>query len=287
MPEHRITFLPAGQSASFEEGVNFRDAALAVGVLIESTCAGIGTCAKCKVRIQGGASEPARVEHELLSPGELSQGVRLSCQALVTGDSVCVVPRESQAQGMQILSEGLRGAFPLHPDIRKIFLALPEPVLGAKYFDAEHLLHHLRLDRPPALSVLQPLPGLLREHHFQVTALVDGGQLMAVEGGDTTGTLYGAAVDIGTTTVVVKLVDLKTGHGVGVASALNAQRPYGADVVARINYCVEHPGGLELLHRLVVRQINELIGEACGTAGLPRRSARSLPSATPSCSTSC
>ncbi|NIS44959.1 MAG: 2Fe-2S iron-sulfur cluster binding domain-containing protein, partial [Aliifodinibius sp.] len=82
--------------AYFEEGTNFRDAALELGLIIESTCAGIGTCAKCKVIIQEGASPATKVEELLLTPKEIAKGMRLSCQALLRGDSVCIIPRESQ-----------------------------------------------------------------------------------------------------------------------------------------------------------------------------------------------
>ncbi len=269
MADHRLTFLPSHQSATFEEGINVRDAALELGIVIESTCAGIGSCAKCKVQVHGGVSAPSGVELELLTPQELAKGVRLSCQARLVGDSVCVIPEESLVRSVQILSEGQKGRFPLAPDIRKISLHLPEPQLGEKYFDYEQLLRHLGLKHTTHLPAARALPGLLRSHDFHITATVEGDELVTIEGGDTSGVFLGAAIDIGTTTVVVKLVDLRTGHALAVASALNAQRPYGADVVGRIHYTMEHAGGLELLRRLLVRQINELITEACHSAGVP------------------
>ena len=268
MPEHTIHFLPSGQKAAFEDGTNIRDAALELGIIIESTCAGIGTCAKCKVKMEGGVSPLSEVERQLLAPYELAKGMRLSCQARLTGDAVCVVPQESQIFGMQIMTEGRRGRFPLNPDLRKKVASLPEPSIGDKYFDFSVLLRELNLPPQTDLGTIRDLPFLLRDNNFTVTAVMDGERLVTVEPGDTTGHLYGVAVDIGTTTVVAKLIDLTTGEGQGIASALNAQRPYGADVVARVNYCVEHQGGLELLHRLVVKQINELVAEVCAKAGV-------------------
>ncbi len=270
MPEYKVTFLPNRRTGFFEEGTSLRDAALELGIVIESTCAGIGTCVKCKVSAKEGVTPFAPVEEELLTPQELAKGVRLSCQAKIVGSCACVVPQESQTFGDQIEIEGSKGHFPLNPDVRKIALAIPEPQLGEKYFDFERVLAQLQ-ERGIHISdydfyAARALPALLRANRFCMTAVVDGENLLTVEPGDTTAVLFGIAFDIGTTTVVGKLLDLKSGDVVAVASALNPQKSYGADVVSRINYIVEHSGGLELLHRLIIKQMNELIGQLCHKA---------------------
>ncbi len=60
---------------------------------------------------------------------------------------------------------------------------------------------------------------------------------------------FGAVVDLGTTTLVVQLVDLATGEVLGVETALNPQARYGADVMSRIQYDLQHPGVLTALIR--------------------------------------
>jgi len=174
MPEHTVQFLPSGQTASFEEGTNIRDAALELGIIIESTCAGIGTCAKCKVKMERGVSPLAEVERQLLAPHEIAKGIRLSCQARLTGDAICIVPQESQAFGMQIMTEGRQGHFPLNPDIRKRTVRIPEPRLGDKYFDFSVLLRELDLPPQAQLETVREIPFLLRDNDFTVTAVVDG-----------------------------------------------------------------------------------------------------------------
>jgi uncharacterized 2Fe-2S/4Fe-4S cluster protein (DUF4445 family) len=77
-------------------------------------------------------------------------------------------------------------------------------------------------------------------------------------------------VDIGTTSIAAKLLDLNKGNTIAVSSALNPQRSYGADIISRINYNIEHKGGLELQHRLVIKQINELIAKLCEDAKIKR-----------------
>lgn len=69
----------------------------------------------------------------------------------------------------------------------------------------------------------------------------------------------GAAVDLGTTTIVVKVFDLESGKELGTQSAWNDQRSYGADVISRIKYCMDHPDGLQTLQNTVNEQIEDMI----------------------------
>ncbi|MBQ2327169.1 MAG: DUF4445 domain-containing protein, partial [Clostridia bacterium] len=78
---------------------------------------------------------------------------------------------------------------------------------------------------------------------------------------------YGVAVDIGTTTVVASLIDMKTGEEIASASEINAQKRFGLDVLTRITYEYENPekGCLEL-QKAIVGQLDSMISKACGDA---------------------
>jgi uncharacterized 2Fe-2S/4Fe-4S cluster protein (DUF4445 family) len=67
---------------------------------------------------------------------------------------------------------------------------------------------------------------------------------------------YGVAIDIGTTTIVLYFLNLLTGRIERIASLLNPQAAYGADVISRISYCQEHVGGLRELQKAIVNAIN-------------------------------
>ena len=75
----------------------------------------------------------------------------------------------------------------------------------------------------------------------------------------------GIAVDIGTTTVVAHLTDIPSCTRLATASGVNAQRPYGADVISRIQFCAQH--GHETLTRLIREQLNALIQKTCQLSG--------------------
>lgn len=86
----------------------------------------------------------------------------------------------------------------------------------------------------------------------------------------------GAAVDIGTTTVALRLFDLESGDELGQKSAWNAQGPYGADVLSRTQYIMENSGGLELLCSLIRKQIFSLLRQLCDELGRDMREIKEL-----------
>ena len=77
----------------------------------------------------------------------------------------------------------------------------------------------------------------------------------------------GAAVDLGTTTVAVRLFDLADGTEIGRKSAWNAQAPYGGDVITRCQFCMERENGLDVLKALARKQVLGLIEEICEETG--------------------
>lgn len=77
----------------------------------------------------------------------------------------------------------------------------------------------------------------------------------------------GAAADIGTTTVVVHLYDLRTGKRLGTRSGMNRQRTFGADVISRIQYANENEGGLERMGATIRGQLRDFLNELCAEAG--------------------
>jgi hypothetical protein len=97
------------------------------------------------------------------------------------------------------------------------------------------------------------------------TAVIAGGRIVASESGDTTAALYGAAIDIGTTTMVVALVDLRDGRELAHASALNPQARHAQDVLSRIKLG-STPEGLRTLHTELIAELNRLLAEAATEA---------------------
>ena len=95
---------------------------------------------------------------------------------------------------------------------------------------------------------------VLLESSPDLKPLPEGGESAGKGGGR-----FGVAVDIGTTTVAVYLHDLGAGALVEAASLLNPQQEYGADVISRIHYTMEHPAGLEILRNKIHAGINRTL----------------------------
>lgn len=88
---------------------------------------------------------------------------------------------------------------------------------------------------------------------------------------------YGIVIDIGTTTVVTALIDLRTGRELANASMINAQKIYGLDVLTRITYEYEHPEeGAGKLQKTIVDSVNAMIREVCQEAGAAKEDIREI-----------
>ena len=123
--------------------------------------------------------------------------------------------------------------------------------------------------------MLRTLGRVLRAADYKVTAVIVDDVLIDVEPGDTSARRFGIAFDLGTTTVVATLLDLSTGTPVAVASVLNAQQPFGADVITRISATMMDPAALARLTALAQQTLAELAAEVCAEGGVgPGRGVR-------------
>ncbi len=272
MEKVEVRFLPQNKTVEAMIGSCLMQVAREAFIDIESSCSGKGTCGKCVVQhVDGVAEEPHHDEIKHISAENLAQGMRLACRSKISGAAEYRVLRGA-GKKHRILSEGLMPAFNLNPNIRKEYVALEKPKLEDSLDDVARIERELGLkfgEKLP-LSLLQQLPRVLRSGGFKATLILADGELIGIESGDTTSLCYGAAVDIGTTTVVVSLVNLVTGEELAACTMINPQKSHGLDVLTRIQHVREQPGGLDELSRMVRECIDTLIGEACAMAEVPR-----------------
>ena len=271
MAEFTVAFLPDTGSVTVAPGTPLLEAAREAGLRLQSPCGGQGRCGKCLVQVPSGVDDPTPVEMRILSPAQLGDGWRLACQTRVVGDTVVTVPESSLAIEHRIMVEGAEREVLVEPNVRKVSLRLPAPSVEDPRADLHRVMEALGEGAlpPSRLEPLQDLPGILRAGGYQVTAVLAGGRLAAVEAGDTTEETYGLAVDVGTTTVVAYLCHLPTGAVIAVASDLNSQAQYGDDVISRIQAATGDPEDLRGLNRAVIAVINDLVARACHEAGVP------------------
>ncbi len=264
-----VTYLPFDRTTRVPAGTTVFSAAHWIGLPIDSTCGGRGTCGKCKVRVIQGRRDAETADHRQLRPSEIEDGWRLSCQAHIYEDMICEVPQLLRVP--KAATMGLGRLVILDPNVRKVYLELSEPSMEDQRSDVARLRDALTkegLDMVAGVAVLRTLPPVFREAGFRVTAVLAGDQLVAVEAGDTTAECYGVAFDVGTTTLVGTLMNLRTGMAASVLSTLNGQAPFGADVISRISHGMNGPEAIQELQDAVVDTMNTVLGELYRETGV-------------------
>jgi len=303
--KHTVILQPSGRRGQVDEGTSVRTAARELGVEIESICAENATCGKCMVLVEEGRFEKYNVEskREHLSPvgveeraylqrrpkllkekgWEIGQ-VRLSCQCKVLGDVLINVPEESRGNKQIVRKTARERAIEIKPSVRKYYVSLMPPNLERPIADWERLAKGLetsmalvqgaeaKLPRWHDLTIdyrcLRTLSKTLRDANWNVTVSVwQDREVIEVQAGYVEES-YGAAVDIGSTTVALYLCNLRTGELLAAESEMNPQIVYGEDVMSRIQYSIEHPDGLEKLHKGIITTLNKLLKQAAKTAGI-------------------
>ena len=303
MKKHTIILQPSGRRGQVDEGVSVRAAARDLGVEIESICAENATCGKCMVLVEEGRFEKYNIEskRENLSPmggeeraylqrrpkllkekgWEIGQ-VRLSCQCKVLGDVLINVPEESRGNKQIVRKSAGERVIEIKPSVRKYYVSMTAPNLERPIADWERLAKGLEtsmslvrrgeenlprwFDLRIDYQCLRTLSSTLREAKWNVTVSVwQDQEVIEVQPGYVEES-YGAAVDIGSTTVALYLCNLRTGEILAAESEMNPQIVYGEDVMSRIQYTIEHKDGLEKLHKAVIATLNKLLKQAAKTA---------------------
>ncbi len=285
MAKVKVTFQPDGKTVEVDAGTTLLEAANQAEIDINSLCGGEGVCGKCRLIVVKGKTEATNKALAFLSKKELDKNIVLACQTKVLEDTEVVVPPESRREEEQILvSEEIvqfdtPKPFEDHPVsqkeigfyqplMQKHFLELPPPTLEDNVSDVDRILRELRkkireVNIDFEFRCLKGLSGLLRANEWKITTTshVENGhcvKIVKVDPGNTASNNLGVAVDVGTTTIVAELVDLRSGKVLSVEASHNQQARYGEDVISRMIYACSR-GGLNPLNQAVINTINALI----------------------------
>ena len=294
----KVTFQIEGASPVTIEcnvGDNLLELARRANVAIDAPCSGNGSCGKCRVKLVEGELESLKSRH--ISDEEYNAGWRLSCNSKILGDCTVFVPDIASAYQSRMKTADLSSPEEVaifdnaQRELQESgivfdndFLALPLEMTAPSEEDTmpdnERLtwaiqaqLGEVQVDIPYAVMV--KLAGTLREYNFNVVAKgelrEDHFHCMEICAPHDTD-VVGCAIDIGTTTVSMVLVDLKTGKILAKGSSGNGQIRYGADVINRI---IEQgrPGGRKKLQDAIVKEtLTPIIANLCKSAGISARS---------------
>jgi len=163
-------------------------------------------------------------------------------------------------------------------------ISLDPPSLQDNTADADRLISSLKANIQSAeidvdLDLLKQLPALLRKWQYQVRCIVFKDRhrwlLTDITAAADTTPVAGLAIDLGTTRVVLRLVDLSTGRTLAESAFDNPQDAVGPDILARIHYA-EKDGGLDRLNELIVHGLNRAIACLCATLKLDQQNIYAL-----------
>jgi len=278
-----ITFQPSGITIDVQADTTLLDAARSAGVEIDAPCGGKGTCGNCTVRIVSGQVDCESLG--VLTQAEIDQGFVPTCRtSLQDADVVVEVPDQAGRFGGQFSNDdGIRlidaALLPTPEDCRpltaKINISVPPAQKADGLSDLDRLIRTLqqRLGKEEIivpLAVIRHIADALRAAggNVNVTLIAEtpSGQmrpcrLTAIEAKNSTDRHYGIAVDVGTTTVAVQLVDLTDMKILSTCTDYNSQLACGLDVISRIDYA-RRPDRLEELRNRILRTINRLIEQS-------------------------
>lgn len=287
-----VIFTPSGKRGHFPIGTPVLTAARQLGVDLDSVCGGRGICSKCQITPSYGEfskhgvtvaddalTEWNKVEQRYKDKRGLMDGRRLGCQAQVQGDVVIDVPPESQVHRQVVRKRAEARDITMNPSTRLFYVEVEEPDMHEPSGDMERLVEALEAQWQlkgvkTDLHILQGLQPALRKGQWKVTVAVHLGdesqppKIMHIWPGYYDGTLYGLAVDLGSTTIAAHLCDLKSGEVVASSGIMNPQIRFGEDLMSRVSYSMMNPGGDQEMTRAVREGMNALFTQIATEAAI-------------------
>ncbi|MGM0365272.1 MAG: ASKHA domain-containing protein [Actinomycetota bacterium] len=274
--KYHIKFLPSGKQIEVSKNHNLRQAILDCGLEIESSCGGVGTCGRCVVQVKEGKVDTK--ETKFLSPKETSKGYVLSCLTRVIDDIEVSIPEQKKVQAIIEKGKLVEGSkvyagvssqefeeVSLEPWFKKFEIEVQKPSLSYGTSDLyrfkKAVKDKLKLkDIVVPIDIIKKLPTELRDNEWKVTATLEAkkDEIVDICSQERSSRLYGLALDIGTTTLVMYLVDLESGNILGSESEYNPQIRFGEDIINRIVYA-NKKGGLKKLKEVVTDSVNNLV----------------------------
>ena len=219
-----------GQSVivTHDSSVTIMSTLLKNDLLNGSFCGGRGDCGRCRIQFLQGATYPTPLERKVMSPAELRQGYRLACLAKPKDDCM----------------------------IKLALLDAPKIAIVSDVIEVTE-----------SVDCMGQENSRTKKHKPDVTesdepGMVNVSEIEQMENNET-GVMI--AVDLGTTTIAMQLMEMNTGRVIDTYCEMNPQRRYGADVLSRITASCE--GNREILQKLVVEVLERGVARFRKQAG--------------------
>jgi len=255
----KVTYMEKEFISLVEEGENLLEHLRGLDVPIDSPCGGNGTCGKCRVRVNSPVPMSDK-EAKLLGHKAVEKGYRLACYQKVYSDLEVGID-ENSSKGVIMTSVHDINTI-ANPDIEIKHITIDKPTLRDQrgYLDRVLDASVTELENLD-LDLMFKINHMISNERYRVTTVsIDEVLLDVAEGWIEK--IYSLAIDIGTTTVAVYLVDTVGSRIVDVESFYNPQKRFGADVISRIDY-VNKTKNLKVLNSILIEDLNDAVDRLC------------------------
>ena len=279
--EYKIAFMPSGKRGNFPEGTKILAAARELGVDIDTVCGGRALCGRCQVEFIEGEfakhgisskhsniSARSDAETKFATRKNLGSQRRLSCQSRLLGDIVVDVPQESQLHQQLVRKEFEATEITINASIHLHYIELADNCSTKRTNALNQIKKALKdqwslTDLNFIVEDWKTILPILKEGEGKCTVAVrNKKELIAIFPGFVE-SCFGAAIDIGSTTIAINLCNLTDGSIESNQGSMNPQIRFGEDLMSRVSYCMQNPGSQEKLTQAVRTAVNELIHKAC------------------------
>ena len=280
--DHLVVFTPSGLRGNVKSGTSVLEAAIQLGVDLDSVCGGRGICTKCKVKPSFGnfakfkisakkknLSSFTDVENKSKDKKRITEKERLGCQTKIIGDIIIDVPEESQVHKQVIRKRIELKDIDINPTTKLYYVEVEEPDIKNPSGDLQRLNFSLGKqwgikNTKISLKILKNLQSILRKGNWKVTCAIfrdsdKNSEMINIWPGFLDSNLYGIAIDLGSTTIAAHICDLNSGEIINSSGIMNPQIRFGEDLMSRVSFSMMNEDGTEKLKESVQESINKLI----------------------------
>ena len=284
-----VTFQPGGEKIAVTQGTNLLEASQKIDIHVNASCNGKGSCGKCKLIIESGKVDSEATS--LLSDKEKEKGYILACQSKIFEDIIVKIPEETiekklKAAGMgETATKKLSGLVQkIEPIVEKVSLQLDLPTMEDSISDFDRLKRQLKKKgydiskMSTNIRVMRQLTESVRDDEWKVIASIlwkkCSSEIVDVSPANNHKKSFGMAVDLGTTSIVVYIVDMADGAILSAASGHNRQAACGDDVINRI--VSSERDGVKKLKKMAISTINDLTKQAIASINADHKQIESI-----------
>lgn len=261
--------MPINKTIKVEKGSNLLDVLYDHGFMIPSSCGKKGTCGKCKVEIEYYQNTGT------ITKNENEKFLVHSCQFNINENIIVylspIYAHTNKVSFQYTKPYTVKIDTTLNPYTQKAVFHIERPTFNDTHSYITRLFQKIGKRHVP-IKTLQQLPDKMRETNFSGALVYSDAEILDWLPEKESKDIFGLAIDLGTTSIGIELVNLLSGESIGTLSELNPQVLYGDDVISRISYATQSKDNLKTMQKKVVTGINNIIEQLIDDTGIKKQS---------------